>query len=125
MDDTPKLRTPAAPTRRLAWLTPGLAGALTAVLALLGSAAATASTQVASAPPDAPPPALAERLPPLPRDCGTVTWLPGRWQWTGIAGAEWEWRRGRYVAWPPGDRAPSVEPASPPRGDRVGIDAAP
>lgn len=70
----------------------------------------------------APPPALAEIVPSPPPNCGAVTWLPGSWRWTGIAGTEWQWEPGRYVQWPR-DRPVSVigQRQSQP-DDKVGID---
>src|SRR5271163_201142 len=93
--------------------------ALPVVLAL--AAAATASAPPAQL--AAQPPAPEERVPPPPG--GTVSWLPGSWRRTGIAGAEWQWQRGRYVAWPPAAAAPEDDrqddrPRAIPDG-RIGI----
>jgi hypothetical protein len=80
--------------------------ALPVAMAIAASSVA-AATIVPSAQLQAPPPAFDETVPSPPLNCGTVTWLPGRWRGTGVAGAEWQWERGRYVQWPP-DRTASV-----------------
>jgi hypothetical protein len=73
--------------------------ALAGAIAIAAPSVATATTIAPAAQP-APPPTPEELVPSPPPNCGTATWLPGRWQWTGIAGAEWQWERGRYVEWP-------------------------
>lgn len=91
--------------------------ALAGAIAIAAPSGATATTIAPAAQPNAPPPTPEEHVPPPPPNCGTVTWLPGRWQWIGIAGAEWQWERGRYVAWPR-DRSASatVQPRPAPDG---------
>jgi hypothetical protein len=71
-----------------------------ATLIGVGAAPLAGATSLAPLHASAPPPALEERVPPLPGP-GAFTWLPGRWAWTGIAGVEWQWQPGRFVAWPP------------------------
>jgi hypothetical protein len=84
-----------------------------AMLAVVAATPVAATTLDASTSLRVPPPALEERLPPLPGR-GSFTWQPGSWRWTGIAGAEWEWQSGHYVSWPrrraaaPPDQAPST-----------------
>ena len=74
--------------------------ALAAAIAIATAPVADATSPAPSYPLPASPAALEERLPPLPGP-GAYTWLPGRWSWTGVAGVEWQWQPGRYVAWPP------------------------
>ncbi|MBI3513094.1 MAG: hypothetical protein HY060_03380 [Proteobacteria bacterium] len=97
--------------------------ALATVLVVAATSGAAGSTIGPSAQLHEPPPAPTEILPPLPRDRGTVTWLPGSWQWTGIAGAEWQWQRGRYVAWPPRHTEPMLDRWDGAPSGRVGIDS--
>jgi hypothetical protein len=88
--------------------------ALSIVLAIAATSAAAAPVSPPPAQLAVQPPAPDERIPPPPG--GPVTWLPGSWRWSGIAGAEWQWQRGRYVAWPPADDQPRATPDG-----RVGI----
>ena len=53
--------------------------------------------QVMTSPP-APPPVQVEAVPPSPG--GGAVWQPGHWQWTGIAGSDWQWVSGQYVVPP-------------------------
>jgi hypothetical protein len=79
------------------------------VLVIAGTSPATATTTAPSAELQAQPRAPEELVPPPPPNCGMVTWLPGHWRWTGIAGIEWQWERGRYVEWPPGPTASVID----------------
>jgi hypothetical protein len=96
--------------------------ALPAVVMLLtATPAAAATTTIAAATPAPPPSAPQERLPPPP-NAGAVTWLPGRWHWTGIGGTEWEWEQGHYVTWPPAPVAAETVSSPSLPSDWVGID---
>jgi hypothetical protein len=84
------------------------------VAALITVAAASVATATPIAPAAqlyAQPAAPEERAPPPPRNGGSVTWLPGQWRSTGVAGAEWQWEPGRYVAWPADRNAAVIDPS--------------
>ena len=49
---------------------------------------------VSEAPPAAPVVQM-EPIPPSPG--GGAVWLAGYWQWTGVAGSNWQWVPGQYV----------------------------
>jgi hypothetical protein len=85
---------------------------------VLAALTVIAATSVVAANPIAPaaqlqtqPTAPEERPPPPPHNGGSVTWLPGQWRSTGIAGAEWQWEPGRYVAWPADRSATVIDPS--------------
>jgi len=84
---------------------------LAAVIGIAGTSVAAASTIAPAAQLHAQPAAPEERAAPPPRNGGTVTWLPGQWRSTGIAGAEWQWDPGRYVAWPADRSAAAIDPS--------------
>jgi hypothetical protein len=96
---------------------------LSMVMVVAGTSVAAATAIAPSDQRDTVPPAPQERIPPPPNH-GTVTWQPGHWRWTGIAGIEWQWECGRYVEWPP-NRAVSVTGqwhATPNGGDGIDDD---
>lgn len=107
---------------RSSWLGSSWLGAAAVLAVASWSCGAAASTNATPEPARASPPVLDEQVPPPPRT-GAFTWLPGRWHWVGIGGAEWQWESGRYVAWPPPARAETAidrAPANPDGWQRAG-----
>jgi hypothetical protein len=90
-------------------------------LALVGAGAAGARTLAPDLQQPAQPAALEERVGPPP-GAGAFTWQPGHWMWTGIAGIEWQWEPGRYIAWPRGPQTATIDQELSIRDGRAWVD---
>ena len=72
----------------------------TATLSIPGYVPAQPPPPLVTGTPPAPPVGQIEVMPPYPG--GGAVWRSGYWQWTGVAGANWQWVPGQYVLPPSG-----------------------